>query len=171
MIAAAAERVRGGEQLSRAEMRDLVAAILEADADEAAVAGLLTALHTRGESLEEIIGAAEGMRALAYPLPAAPFDAIDTCGTGGDHSGSFNISTLAALVVAAAGVPVAKHGNRSATSLCGSADLLEELGVRLDTSPERMAELGTRLEAWYTRASGGLVIIRGEWEQMKPRYR
>jgi anthranilate phosphoribosyltransferase len=140
VIAAAAQRVRGGSQLSRAEMRDLITAIVDAGADEAAVADLLTALHARGESLEEIIGAAEGMRALATPLPRAPEDAIDTCGTGGDRSGSFNISTVAALVVAGAGVPVAKHGNRAATSLCGSADLLEELGVELELAPERMAE-------------------------------
>ena len=140
MIAAAAERVERGERLSRAEMRDLVGAIVEDGADEEAVAALLSALHARGESLEEIIGAAEGMRALAHPLPPAPPDAIDTCGTGGDGSGSFNISTLAALVVAGAGVPVAKHGNRAATSLCGSADLLEELGVRVEVAPERMAE-------------------------------
>jgi anthranilate phosphoribosyltransferase len=94
----------------------------------------------KGETVEEIAGMAETMRALATAIPATARPLVDTCGTGGDHSGTFNISTTAAFVTAGAGVHVAKHGNRSASSLCGSADVLEALGVNLDLSPERVAE-------------------------------
>ncbi len=139
MIAEALARVTAGETLERAAMRDLMRAIMAGEGEEDAIGALLSALHRRGETLDEIIGAAEAMRELAVPLPPAPRGAIDSCGTGGDRSGSFNISTVAALVVAGAGVPVAKHGNRSATSRCGSADVLEALGVRIDLPPERAA--------------------------------
>jgi anthranilate phosphoribosyltransferase len=114
-------------------------AIVARSASEAHVIGLLAALRARGESVDEIVGAAEALRELAVPLPRAPATAIDTCGTGGGGVRTFNVSTLAALVVAGAGVPVAKHGNRKATSACGSADLLEALGVSLDLPPARMA--------------------------------
>ncbi|MFQ5513119.1 MAG: anthranilate phosphoribosyltransferase [Myxococcota bacterium] len=139
MIRSVLERVRQGQCLERSEMRELIHEILRAEPAEEEVGALLLALHTRGETDEEIVGAAEALRELARPLPEAPADAIDTCGTGGDGRGTFNISTVAALVVAGAGIPVAKHGNRAATSRCGSADVLEALGVRLDLSPERMA--------------------------------
>jgi anthranilate phosphoribosyltransferase len=139
VIAEALERVSSGERLSRTEMRDLVRAIVESEGEEVPIAGLLAALRTRGETVEELVGAAETMRALSVSLPDPPSGAIDTCGTGGDRSGTFNISTAAAIVVAACGVPVAKHGNRAASSLCGSADVLEALGVRIDVEPERAA--------------------------------
>lgn len=139
MIAEAASCVAGGGELSRAEMRGLVGAIMAGEGADEEVGALLVALYRRGETIDEVIGAAEALRALALPLPPAPPGAIDTCGTGGDRSGTFNISTLAALVAAGAGVPVAKHGNRSATSRCGSADVLEALGVRLELPPQRMA--------------------------------
>jgi len=132
-------QVAGGGRLDRATMRTVVREIVEGDAPDLEVAALLAALRTRGETLDEVVGAAEALRDLAVRLPAAPPDAIDTCGTGGGGVGTFNISTLAALVVAAAGVPVAKHGNRAATSRCGSADLLEALGVPLDLPPATMA--------------------------------
>jgi anthranilate phosphoribosyltransferase len=121
-------------------MYELIRALMQGEGDDAAVEDLLVALHQRGETVDEIAGAAEAMRALALPLPEAPPGAVDTAGTGGDRSGTFNISTVAALVLAGASVPVAKHGNRAATSRCGSADVLEALGVRLDIAPERMAQ-------------------------------
>ena len=105
--------------------------MMAGDATEAQIGAFLLALRTKGETVEEIEGLARTMLAFAIPVQA-PEPVIDTCGTGGDRAGTFNISTIAALVVAGAGVPVAKHGNRAASSHCGSADLLEELGVRID---------------------------------------
>ncbi len=139
MIAAALARVQRGALLARAEMREVVREIACGECDPAEVEALLIALHRRGESVDEVAGAAEAMRALAVKLPAAPPGAVDIVGTGGDRAGTFNISTVAALVVAGAGVPVAKHGNRAATSACGSADVLEALGVRIDAPAEQMA--------------------------------
>jgi anthranilate phosphoribosyltransferase len=135
----ALERAVSGELFSRAEMRELVREIMSGTLADVQIAALLAALRTRGETLDEVVGAAEAMRELALPLPEAPPGAIDTCGTGGDGANSFNISTVSALVVAGAGVPVAKHGNRAASSRCGSAELLEALGVAIDIPPERMA--------------------------------
>jgi anthranilate phosphoribosyltransferase len=139
VIGTALERVVSGASLSRAEMRDVVRAMLTEGTDDLQLAALLAALRARGETLDEVVGAAEAMRELALPLPQAPANAIDTCGTGGDGSNSLNLSTLAALVVAGAGVPVAKHGNRAASSRCGSAELLEALGVNVSAEPARMA--------------------------------
>jgi len=136
--AALARAVEGGT-FSRAEASALVHEIVSERASDIEIAALLTALRARGETLDEIVGAASALRELALPLPAAPEGAIDNCGTGGDGAATFNISTLAALVVAGAGVPVAKHGNRAASSRCGSAELLEALGVRIDVAPARMA--------------------------------
>jgi len=133
------ERALRGEVFSRAEMRALVREIMSGALVDVQVAALLASLRTRGETLDEVIGAAEAMRELALPLPDAPAGAIDTCGTGGDGANTFNISTVSALVVAGAGVPVAKHGNRAASSRCGSAEVFEALGVAIDVPPERMA--------------------------------
>ncbi len=140
MIPDLLERVVDGEVLERGEANKLVRAIMQGDGNELEIAGLLAAMRTRGESVEELIGAAEAMRELAVELPGAPDDAIDTCGTGGDGSNTFNISTVSALVVAGAGVPVAKHGNRAASSRCGSAEVLEALGMDLDAPPDLMAQ-------------------------------
>ncbi|MCP4005350.1 MAG: anthranilate phosphoribosyltransferase [bacterium] len=140
MIREVLERVISGNEIPRAEMRALIVAVMNGEGDDLEIAGLLAALRTRGETVDEVTGAAQAMRELAVSLPPAPEGAIDTCGTGGDGSNSFNISTVSALVVAGLGVPVAKHGNRAASSKCGSAEVLEALGVRLDTAPERMAE-------------------------------
>jgi anthranilate phosphoribosyltransferase len=138
-MSASLERAVSGEPFSRAEMRALVREIMSGALADVQIAALLAALRTRGETLDEVVGAAEAMRELAVRLPAAPAGAIDTCGTGGDGASTFNISTVSALVVAGAGVPVAKHGNRAASSRCGSAELLEALGVAIEVAPERMA--------------------------------
>src|SRR5256885_14674722 len=135
--------------LSREMAREVMTEILSGGATDAQIAALLVALHMKGESVEEIVGFAEAIRKAAAPLNTREFaldvsgterDAlIDTCGTGGDASGTFNISTATALAVAGAGVRVAKHGNRSVSSKCGSADVMEALGVNLLLPVERIA--------------------------------
>jgi anthranilate phosphoribosyltransferase len=139
VIGEALRKVSSGEKLSREEMRRVVDAVMRGDGEDVEIAALLAALRTRGETPEEVIGAAQAMRANAVELPEAPPEAVDTCGTGGDGANTFNISTVAAIVVAGAGVPVAKHGNRSATGRCGSAEVLEALGISLDLPPTRAA--------------------------------
>ena len=174
MILDALHRVANHRQsLSRAEAREVMTEVLTGQCTDAQIGALLVALHMKGETVEEIVGFAEAIRAAATPLVwdrgsaplrwgEAPFppepsvqspetdsvldasgtghDAlVDTCGTGGDTSGTFNISTATAFVVAGSGVRVAKHGNRSVTSKCGSADVMETLGVKIDLPPERIA--------------------------------
>ncbi|MEU9350804.1 anthranilate phosphoribosyltransferase [Streptomyces griseoloalbus] len=108
------------------------------------LAGLLVALRAKGETAAEVIGLADTMRALALPVEV-PGPTVDVVGTGGDRAGTVNISTMAAVVAAAAGARVVKHGNRAASSACGSADVLEALGVRLDLTPEQVAQVGAEL--------------------------
>ncbi len=134
----ALNRVVSGADLTRAEAEAVMRRVMEGEATPAQLGALLAALHLKGESVDEITGFASGLRAYAVPVRLGE-DAIDTCGTGGDGAGTFNISTVSALVCAAAGVRVAKHGNRAASSACGSADVLEALGVRIDLGPEGVA--------------------------------
>jgi anthranilate phosphoribosyltransferase len=150
------------ESMTRAEARDVMAEVLGGKCTDAQIAALLIALRMKGETVEEIVGFAEAIRTAAAPLPIGrssdalavsgtgrdalldePFDGeslVDTSGTGGDASGTFNISTATALVTAGAGVWVAKHGNRSISSKCGSADVVEALGVNIQLSPEQAAQ-------------------------------
>ena len=133
------------ETLTRPEARALLDEILDLDefGSELRTAALLGALSARGETTEELAGFVDCLRARSTPIPLHPHEReklVDTCGTGGDLSGTFNISTAAALVAAAAGVWVAKHGNRAVTSRCGSADVLEALGIPVDFTPLQAAE-------------------------------
>jgi anthranilate phosphoribosyltransferase len=122
-----------GEHLTEEEAASAMGAIMDGLTTPAQIGALLAAMAARGETEDEVVGFARAMRARAVPLRSS--GAVDTCGTGGDGAGTFNISTVASLVVAACGVPVAKHGNRSASGTCGSADVLEALGVRIDAPP------------------------------------
>ena len=124
-------RVAAGEKLNEDDAEAAFDIIMSGDATPAQIGAFLMALRVRGETVDEITGAARIMRAKATALDAPP-GAIDTCGTGGDASGTFNISTAAAIIVAACGVPVAKHGNRALSSKSGSADVLAALGVKID---------------------------------------
>jgi len=161
MILEALHRIANHAQsLDRAEAREVMSEVLAGKCTDAQIAALLIALQMmKGETVEEIVGFAEAIRSAAAPLPIAPVNAadalavsgtgrdalaeeslVDTSGTGGDASGTFNISTATALVTAGAGVRVAKHGNRSISSKCGSADVVEALGVNIQLSPERAAQ-------------------------------
>ncbi len=137
------EKIIEGRDLAHAETVEMFDAIMAGEATPAQIAGLIVALRMKGESVDEIAGAAESMRRHALRVDTGGLPVVDTCGTGGDHTGTFNISTLAAFVVAGAGVPVAKHGNRAISGQCGSADLLAELGVHIDVEPD-IAELCIR---------------------------
>jgi len=164
MILDALHRIANhGQSLARAEAREVMAEVLAGNCSDAQIAALLMALRMKGETVEEIVGFAEAIRAAATPLPISPAGAtaldlsgtgrdalgesspvssslVDTSGTGGDASGTFNISTATAFVTAGTGVRVAKHGNRSISSKCGSADVMEALGVNIQLSPERAAQ-------------------------------
>lgn len=150
----ALERIVGGGELDRDEMAALFGRLMDGAVSDVFIAALLAALATRGESVAEIAGAAQTMRARATRIPHAVAGVVDTCGTGGDGSGTFNISTAAALVAAGAGIPIAKHGNRSVSSRCGSADVLEALGVRIQVSPEEAAESLARIGIAFLFAPG-----------------
>jgi anthranilate phosphoribosyltransferase len=128
--------VSARRDLERAESAELFARIVRGELSEIELGALLAALRTKGETPEEIAGAAEALRGAALPFPRPDYPFADTCGTGGDGAHTVNVSTAAAFVAAELGVPVAKHGNRSVSSRCGSADVLEACGVRLAPPPE-----------------------------------
>lgn len=126
------------EDLSREEAQAAFNYIMEGQASEAQIGGLLVGLAAKGTTVDELVGAATVMREKAVPIACDAGLVLDTCGTGGDVKGTFNISTAAAIIIASCGVPVVKHGNRSASSKSGSADVLEKLGVRLDLPAEKL---------------------------------
>ena len=138
MIENLAGLVCAGENLSQQQMHTAVDAMMRGDCSEAEIASLLTGLTAKGETVEEVAGAAAAMREHMTPIRSDREGLIDTCGTGGDGSGTFNISTAAAIVTAAAGVPVAKHGNRRITSKSGSADVLAKLGVNIEATVDQV---------------------------------
>ena len=129
-----------GDHLSFAEMQGAMAGIMEGKWTPAQIGGFLIALRIKGETPQEIAAAVTTLREKATVVPTTAKPLVDTCGTGGDHSGSFNISTTAAIVAAGGGVAVAKHGNRAISSACGSANVLQELGVNLELTPEQVGE-------------------------------
>ncbi len=139
------ERLIRKENLSSEEAQELMNAIMTGRVEEARMAAILTALRMKGETVEEIAGFASAMRTNAVRITPGRDGLVDTCGTGGDARHTFNISTAAALVSAAMGIPVAKHGNRAVSSSCGSADVLEALGVNIRLSPDAISRLIDRV--------------------------
>ena len=140
MIREAIAQLLEGESLLAEQAETVMDEIMTGAATPAQIAGFLIALRVKGETVDEITGCARAMRRAAVPVRPQRTDVIDTCGTGGDRAGTFNISTTTAFVVAGAGVGVAKHGNRSVSSHSGSADVLQALGVNLDLAPEQVAQ-------------------------------
>lgn len=157
--------VERGDFLSQDDMLTAMDFLLEGEAPDEKIEAFLLALRARGETIDEIVAAAEAMRARAIRVSAPP-GSIDTCGTGGDGADTYNISTAAALIVAGSGVPVAKHGNRSASSRSGSSDVLTALGVNIHATPaliERCldeAKIGFMFAAYHHRAVGNVARVR-----------
>ena len=140
MIKEAIARLANGEDIGYETAKEVMNEIMSGEASDIQKSAYLTALSMKGETIEEITGSAEEMRNHCVRL-LNDMDVLEIVGTGGDRSNSFNISTTSALVIAAGGVPVAKHGNRAASSKCGAADVLEALGVNITIAPARSAEL------------------------------
>ncbi len=144
--------VQGGAKLSSAECEEIFGEVLGGKADALVLAALLSSLAQRRETRDELLGAVRALRGSMLPFEHSYPDAIDTCGTGGDGLGTFNLSTAAALVAAAAGAQVVKHGNRAASSKSGSADLLEALGVCIELTPEQAREVLEQVGITYLHA-------------------
>ena len=140
MIQPALQQLLDGRDLSRGDAREVMGEIMAGEATPAQIGGFLIALRAKGETADEITGCAEAMRAHVLAVRPRREDLVDTAGTGGDGAHTINISTAAALVAAAAGAGVAKHGNRAVSSACGSADVLEALGFTLEQEPQRIAQ-------------------------------
>src|SRR5918912_3904879 len=167
VITRALDALASRRDLSAEESAAVLAEVMAGNASEVETAGVLVALRTKGETVEEIVGLATTMRRLATPVRVASDELLDTAGTGGGRP-TFNVSTTAALIAAGAGCAVAKHGNRSATSLSGSADLLEALGARIDLGPPavaaciREAGFGFMFAPAHHRATRFVVPVRKE---------
>lgn len=145
------KKIRAGELLSRDEAAAAILAMMDGTATPAQIGAFLMGLAQRGESVDELVGAATVLRQKVLPI-LAPANAVDCCGTGGDHAHTLNISTAVAFVVAACGVPVAKHGNRAASSKSGAADVLEALGVNLNITQDRCEESLRKLNFCFLMA-------------------
>lgn len=162
------EKLLGGNNLSREEACEAMDLIMTGQAAETQIAAFLGALRLKGETVSELTGFAETMRRHAVMLPHHSADLVDTCGTGGDQKATFNVSTTVAFVLAGGGVKVAKHGNRGVSSPCGSADVLEALGLRLDLAPEMIANsienfnLGFMFAPQFHPAMGKVAKLRRE---------
>ncbi|MGA3246513.1 MAG: anthranilate phosphoribosyltransferase [Bacteroidota bacterium] len=141
MIREAIQKLASRENLSRQESFETMNEIMSGNASEAQIASFLMGLRLKGETIPEIAGCAQSMRDKSVPIRSKHANIIDTCGTGGDSSGTFNISTCAAIVASGAGAKVAKHGNRAVSSQSGSADVLRALGINLEISPQRVTEI------------------------------
>jgi anthranilate phosphoribosyltransferase len=152
MISETIDRLLAGDALSADDTEAAVGIVMRGEADPAQIAGLLVALRAKGETVDELVGAARAMRSHVVAVRPSREDLVDTAGTGGDGSGTFNISTTAAIVAAACGCAVAKHGNRAASSRSGSADMLEALGVPIALTPEQAAEMIDRYGFGYLHA-------------------
>ena len=159
MIKEAIQKVSQKEDLPYEEAEAVMDEIMSGQATPVQMAAYLTALSMKGETIDEITASAAGMRAHCIKL-LHEVDALEIVGTGGDGSNSFNISTTASLVIAAAGVPVAKHGNRAASSKCGAADVLEELDVKIDITPERSAELLKQINICFLFAQNYHIAMK-----------
>jgi len=168
MIAAFLKRLVDGQHLDRQEMHSLFSQMMDGALTDAQKSALLIALRMKGETPEEITGAAMAMRERVTPLQSDDDNLIDTCGTGGDGRGTFNISTVAAIVAAGAGASVAKHGNRAVSSSCGSADVLTALGVHIDLDADRMSQVLRRTNISFLfapklhPAMGAVIGVRRE---------
>ncbi|GMQ65290.1 anthranilate phosphoribosyltransferase [Vallitalea maricola] len=137
MIRDAVNKIKSGFDLSQSEMMDCVEKIMTGKVSDTLIASFLTAMTIKGETIEEITGGAKVLRKKAVPVNLNNLYTVDTCGTGGDGFSTYNISTATSIVIAAVGIPVVKHGNRSVSSNCGSADVLEALGINIDLTPEQ----------------------------------
>ena len=140
MIQTYLSKLIGGASLTRSEANEAMNSIMSGDTPATQIAAFLVAMRMKGENSEEVTGFVESMRANATPVAADAESILDMCGTGGDGAGTFNISTIASLVVAAGGITVAKHGNRAVSSKCGSADLFSALGVNIEMPVERLSD-------------------------------
>lgn len=159
MIKEAIQTIANKQDLSYETAETVMDEIMSGDAIPVQMAAYLTALAMKGETIDEITASAAGMRAHCVKL-LHDMDVLEIVGTGGDGSNSFNISTTASLVIAAAGVPVAKHGNRAASSKCGAADVLEALGVNIDLTPERSAELLKKIDICFLFAQNYHIAMK-----------
>ncbi|HXI12928.1 MAG TPA: anthranilate phosphoribosyltransferase [Thermoanaerobaculia bacterium] len=168
MIADAIKKLADRKDLTRDEVRRVFSEMMDGAASEVQKAAFLVALRMKGETVDEIAGAATAMRERVVPLDVDPTGLIDTCGTGGDGRSTFNISTVSAIVAAGAGAVVAKHGNRAVSSSCGSADVLAALGVRIELNPEEMVAVLKKVGISFLfaprlhPATGSVVGVRRE---------